>query len=164
MSKKLADSLETGEHQKLNSIVGEWQGITKTWFGPDELADESQIKGTIKPLFDGRFVIHEYTSTFQGKELKGLAILGYHLQSRKFQCAWIDTFHMGTGIMFSEGKSKGNFYSVLGHYEASEEQPEQWGWRTEIDIISDNEIVLTAYNISPAGEELIATKTEYKRF
>ncbi len=163
MSQKLIESLTTGEHQKLNSIVGEWQGVTKTWFGPDELADEAEINGTMRPLFDGRFVLHEYTITFQGKQLQGLAILSYHLQSKKFQSAWIDTFHMGTGIMFSEGKANSQFFSVLGHYEASEEQPELWGWRTEIDVINNNEIVLTAYNISPQGEELIATKTEYRR-
>ena len=159
---KLETSLASGQHKKLHELIGEWQGNTKTWFEPGDPVDESPMQGTIKPLFDGRFVLHEYKGSFQGKAFEGIAIYGYNISSQRFQSAWIDTFHMGTGIMFSEG-NKGDTYKATGHYESSPENPELWGWRTEIASSNENEIILTAYNISPGGEESKATETIYKR-
>ena len=92
-----------------------------------------------------------------------LVSFGYHLQSQTFQSAWIDTFHMGTGIMFSESESKTPFYSALGHYSSGGEQPETWGWKTEIDLIDHDNIKLTANNITPGGIESKATETIYRR-
>ena len=47
---KLEASLESGMHKKLQSLTGNWEGITKTWFEPGVLADESPVKGAIRPL------------------------------------------------------------------------------------------------------------------
>lgn len=163
MSTKLEESLKSGQHKNLNSLVGNWEGQTKTWFEPGEPIDVATIKGTIKPLFDGRFIQHEYASSFQGAAFEGFAIYGYHIKTGKFQCAWMDTFHMGTGIMFSEGSKAGKFFDVLGGYEASAEDPTLWGWRTEITILDENELLITFYNISPEGQEAKATETAYRR-
>lgn len=157
------DSLAHGEHQKLNQLIGEWEGTTKTWFGTDVIVDESPIRGTIKAILGGRFAIHEYKSSFEGNSLEGLVIFGYQIASQKFQAAWVDSFHMSTGIMFSESKPQQKFCSALGHYETFEEQSQLWGWRTEIEIVSSEQIMITAYNISPEGVEFIATQTNYKK-
>lgn len=160
---KLSDSLETGYHKQLSALAGEWQGSTKTWFEPDKVHDESPAHGTIKPLLGGRFLLHEYKGSFEGKPLEGFAIIGFHLLSGTFQCAWIDSFHMGTGILFSESTPTENLFSALGHYGNWEGFPEKWGWRTVINMQDENNMTITAYNISPEGEEQIATQTEYKR-
>lgn len=163
MSSKLEQSLEAGPHHQLLQLIGEWQGTTRTWFEPGDPVDISPMTGTIKPLFDGRFVQHEYKGTFQQKPFEGICIMGYHLLSQTFQSTWVDTFHMGTGIMLSEGKANEPFFSVLGSYSSGGEQPEQWGWRTTVTVEDENNIVFTAYNISPAGEETLATETRYSR-
>ena len=48
---KLAESKESGAHGRLASLVGEWEGTTKTWFEPGKLGAESPSKGTIEPFW-----------------------------------------------------------------------------------------------------------------
>jgi Protein of unknown function (DUF1579) len=40
---------------------------------------------------------------------------------------------------------------------------QHWGWRTEIEMPGDDEVKITAYNISPEGEEARATELLYRR-
>lgn len=163
MSQETFDaSKATGKHLQLRQLEGHWTGTTRTWFEPGQLADESPMRGTLRAVVGGRFLLHEYQGNLNGKPLEGMTLYGFHLGSGKFQCAWVDTFHMGTGMMFSEGESTTKGFSVLGHY-GTIEYGETWGWRTEVELINPDQLVITSYNISPAGEEAKATETVYYR-
>ena len=164
MSEKFELSKTSGVHFQLSRLVGEWEGTSKTWFEPTVVADESPVRGSMRLVLDGRFILHEYTGSFAGKALEGITIFGYHLGLKKFQSAWIDSFHNDTALMFSEGSRNSEEFKVLGSYAYVTPEAEQhWGWRTELEILSDDELVITAYNISPAGEEAKATELRYTR-
>lgn len=163
MSKsKFEISLESGIHKELSALIGNWEGTTKTWFEPGIIADESVMKGTIRPILGGRFVMHEYKGSLNNKPFDGIAIYGFDIPNNKLQCAWIDSFHMGTGMMLSNGDALENGFSILGSY-GGPDIPVPWGWRTVIELIDKDNLVITAYNISPEGQEDKATETIYRR-
>ena len=159
---KFEESKVNGFHSKLAKLAGEWTGTTKTWFEVDILADESPMTGKISPILGGRFLLHEYSGELSGNAFEGVAIYGFDLATNKFQAAWVDSFHMSTGIMLSEGEP-GDGFRVLGSYDAGGPDVPRWGWRTEIDVVDTDRIVVTAFNISPEGEEAKATETRYSR-
>lgn len=164
MSDKFEQSKTSGAHFQLSNMVGEWKGTTKTWFDPAKLEDESPINGNMRLIMDGRFILHEYQSSFGDKPITGMAIYGYNLDLHKFQSAWIDSFHNGSAIMFSQGTKGDSQINILGSYAyVTPEMEQHWGWRTHIEMVQDNEMVITAFNISPEGEETKATETTYKK-
>ncbi len=51
--KLVASQASGGAHHRLGLLVGKWEGTSRTWFEPGELADESPIRGTIRTVLDG---------------------------------------------------------------------------------------------------------------
>lgn len=158
---KFKTSLESGNHHKLSQLAGDWEGTACVWFEPEKIGDESPVEGTIKPILGGRFMLLEYIGAFMGKPTGGMMWIGFSIAEEKYQCAWIDTGHMGTGIMLSEG-ANGTDFNVLGSYGYAG-MADRWGWRTTVELKDANTLIINAYNISPQGEEQKAVETVYTR-
>jgi hypothetical protein len=149
-------------HHLLAKLAGHWQGTSKLWLEPETLAGESPIVGTIQLVLDGRFALFLYQSSIEGEAQQGIFTFGYNTLLDRYEVSWVDSFHNNTAIMFCTGDAKGNGFFVLGSYPDPSGGPD-WGWRTEVELIDNDHLVITAYNIIPDGSESKATEMNLVR-
>jgi hypothetical protein len=87
---------------------------------------------------------------------------GYNTLLDRYEASWVDSFHNNTAIMFCVGTSTENGFSVLGSYPDPTGGPD-WVWRTVVEMLDDDHLVITAYNILPEGGEARGTEAKLTR-
>lgn len=149
-------------HHFLASLAGGWTGTSRLWLEPDKLADESPVVGSIQLILEGRFAIYLYQGSIEGEAQHGMFTFGYNTLTDQYEASWVDSFHNNTAIMFCVGKPTENGFSVIGSYPDPAEGPD-WGWRTEVELIDEDHLTITAYNIHPEYGEAKATEAKLTR-
>ncbi len=138
-------------HRALHRLVGTWLGTTRTWLDPAMPPDEGQTVARVEAILGGRFVRLEYRGAVMGKSHAGELLIGHDATAGRFTSAWVDSFHMATGIMSSAGELRDDgAIALLGSYDAG---GQKWGWRTVIRRVDDEHLTIESFNISPDGGE-----------
>ncbi|MCU0452577.1 MAG: DUF1579 domain-containing protein [Bacteroidetes bacterium] len=149
-------------HEDLfRSLIGRWGGTCRTWFEPGKLEDESNVEGEFTEVFRGKFVRHVYRGSMKGKPRHGEELIARNGVTKQYQVTWVDDFHMNYAVLVSLGPATERGFSVNGQYDIADDPP--WGWRTEYELKSVDELVITAYNIMPGEAEAKAVETLYHR-
>jgi hypothetical protein len=149
-------------HHFLAGLAGGWAGTSKLWLEPDKLTDEAPFVGNIQLLLEGRFALLLYQSSIEDEAQHGMFTFGYNTISDRYEASWVDSFHNNTAIMFCTGNATDNGFSVLGSYPDPTGGPD-WGWRTEVELLDKDHLVITAYNIHPEYGEAKATEARLAR-
>jgi hypothetical protein len=142
------------QHEHLQHFVGEWNWASKFWMAPGAPPMEGTGVSTVKPVFEGRFVMDE-VKALTGMPFEGLGITGFDNASKKFQSVWFDS--MGTALMFSEGTGdeSGKNFTFFGSYTDPIEGVKKM--RNDYKIVNDDKHLITMHEIKPDG-------TEFKSF
>lgn len=149
-------------HHLLASLAGGWTGTSRLWFEPDKLANEAPLVGNIQIILERRFALFLYQSAIEGEAQHGMFTFGYNTLLDRYEASWLDSFHNNTAIMFCTGSTTDNGFFVLGSYPDPNGGPD-WGWRTEVELVDNDHLLITAYNILPDGGETKATEARLTR-
>ena len=149
-------------HHFLARLKGGWTGISRLWLEPDKLTDESPVVGNIQLILDGRFALYLYQGAIQDEPQHGLYTFGYNTLLDRYEASWVDSWHNNTAIMFCAGSATDNGFSVLGSYPDPNGGPD-WGWRTQVELVDEEHLIITAFNINPEGDEARATEAQLTR-
>ena len=149
-------------HHFLSQLAGSWTGVSKLWLEPDSLTDESPVVGTIQIILEGRFALYLYQGSIEGEPQHGMFTFGYNTLLDRYEASWVDSWHNNTAIMFCTGRPTENGFFVLGDFPDPTGGPD-WGWRTEVAVLDEDHLVITAYNIDPEGGEAKATEANLTR-
>ena len=139
----------------LNGMAGSWEGTYRLWLEPDVLASESPTHAEGELIVRDTLVLLRYDWTMGDERHEGTMMLACPSDDTH-EMAWGDSFHYGTGILWSTG---GADAVVLGTYAAGDQQGQ---WRTGFAMPDPDHLVVTAWNIWQE-HDYKATEATYER-
>jgi len=152
----------------LARLAGEWTA-TYQLRGDPSFESDTPSSATVEPLVGGRFVRIDYTwdeidHLKENGPQEGSLLVAFEPEPAPgvATVAWIDGWHNDARIMVSAGVLLDNGgVDVRGSYP---DKPEYagWGWRTMLEPTADG-WTMTMFNVTPAGEETLAVKADYRR-
>lgn len=88
------------EHKQLAKLTGTFKVKAKMFDGKGGVAEST---GTMKRtmILDGRYLKEDFTGELLGMKFKGMGMVGYDVQKKKYVAIWVD--NVSTGIASSEG-------------------------------------------------------------
>jgi Protein of unknown function (DUF1579) len=170
MMKQMMELAKPGENQKLLAdTAGTWSYTVKFWMDPNGKPQESKGTAVRKTIFDGRYVMGDYTGQMEmpgadGKmkqmHFHGHGIDGYDNAQKKFVSSWID--NMGTGIIETYGDYDPATKTIT--YTGEEEMIP--GMKTKVrqvvKITDKNHMSFEAYE-DRGGQEMKTVEINYTR-
>jgi hypothetical protein len=131
-----------------------WAGESKLWLDSAQPATTSDVTAHIGLVANAHAASIQYTWYFEDVTHEGVLLVGAR-EDASVETTWLDSFHTSDGFMVSKGNLlEGQKLNVIASY-ATPTGPD-WGWRTEIEKLSDAAWRLRMFNITPSGEETYA--------
>ena len=140
-------------------LTGEWRGSSKLQDPVQGGVDESESNLRVSKVLSGKFARLDYDWSYRGAPQEGSLLLGFEPESRTVTAHWIDSWHMGRGVMACTGELAEGRYLLTGSYSVPGAEP--WGWRIALEP-RPGSVRMVMYNITPQGEEFLAVEATYR--
>lgn len=149
----------------LRWAVGEWAGIS-TLFLPwleneEDRVHSGESRALIELQGDEDTATIKYTWAYKGGTEVGTLIIAADEQRDLIAMGMMDTFHLNGDVMRLTGPFTDERIDVMGTYFVGDGEPE-WGWKIQLSRSSET-LRVRAMNVSPEGEEEVASEAEYHR-
>ncbi len=150
-------------HKLLASRVGSWSTKSRHWMELDKPPMEFAGFCERKMILDGRFLQDEFSGEMMGSPFKGIGVIGYDNQSKKYVSIWMDS--MSTGIYFLEGTASqdGRTISLESRFNDPIKGPGTWHLVTRIVDENTEVAEMRMTYESGAEEKCETTYTRYTR-
>lgn len=131
------------------------------WLSPEEDPRESESSARVSLVGQGQFVRIEYDWSFNGIAQDGQILFAPEFGMADCEAVWLDSWHMASAIMTCEVSNGADDSAILrGHYPAPPDP--DWGWRIEVRAQNREQFEIRMFNITPAGEEMLAVQATYE--
>ena len=162
-----------GEHHKLlEPFVGQWNTVTKTWWGgPGSDPVESTGTTEVKWVLDGRFIMDETKSEFmmptptgemKSTPYRGLGLTGYDNFRNMYVGVWMDS--MGTQMLTMKGTAdpSGKVFTFYGEMDEPGLNMVGRTVKYVTRIINNDKHVFEIYDL-PVGDDYKVMELTYTR-
>jgi hypothetical protein len=91
------------QHAMLAKLIGDWTAEAEITMAPGAPPTKTPAACTYESMFEGRFIVQRYKSTFMGQAFEGYGMWGFDNTAKQYVSYWIDS--MGTMALISKGKA-----------------------------------------------------------
>ena len=146
----------------LSELTGNWRG-SGTLFTPWRTPAETEYDSTAFISQVARYILKvEYTWEADGAQQDGLMLVSEIKKDGSFSSAWVDSWHQSETFLLSKGtRGPGGDITLFGTYPAPPDP--DWGWKTIIRPVGADSLDILMYNVTPQGDEELATRNTYRR-
>lgn len=149
-------------HEAMAAKAGSWKTTNKMWTKPGQPPMESTGTSELTTALDGRFLLEVTKASMMGMPWEGRGTFGYDNSTKKHIGNWFDSF--GTTMMSFEGTCDGTCKTITltGSYLDPVTKTTKT-MKTVTTDISDDEALLTMYDIAKDGSEIKMGEILYER-
>lgn len=149
-------------HKALAAKAGSWKTTNKMWGAPGQPPMESTGTSELTTALDGRFLLETTKASMMGMPWEGRGTFGYDNSTKKHVANWFDSF--GTTMMNFEGTCDGTCKTITmtGEYFDPMTKTNKT-MKTVMTQISDDEALLTMYDVAKDGSETKMGEVHYER-
>ena len=146
----------------MSELTGNWRG-SGTLFTPRTTPAEQEYDSTAFISQAARNILKlEYTWEADDAQQDGLMLIAENKKDGSFSSVWVDSWHQSETFLLSKGsRTASGDITLLGSYPAP--TGPDWGWKTIIRALGDDNLEILMYNLSPDGKEEIAVHDTYRR-
>jgi Protein of unknown function (DUF1579) len=150
------------ELQAMEPLVGSWKAKVLFWQDPTKAPQESEGTMTRKWIMGGRILQEDFDGKFAGADFKGLGLMGFDPQKKKYVGTWVDSMAPSISVMESvyDAKTK-TFAGTMD--EIDPQTGKKVKARDVLRIVDNDHQVQEMFSTPEGGKEAKMMEIHYHR-